>query len=164
MIQVRLLHYTYKSFFLNHISGLLLAISLAEKDIFKLKLFVLPVTVNLAVFRQLGTSKNVSFFFCIFSATLQRLPAQKSWIRLKNYYISDGKRKDHIGFLLPWLYIISQSKLPICKNIQPIISCICTHSHLQILQAYLFRSWWRFQWDSSKAAYSLPHLNLKLLN
>lgn len=79
--------------------------------------------------------KKVCFLVCIFSTNLHRLfENHRSDLKITIFKMrkKKKKRKDHIGFHLPWLLdFISKGKL-ICKNIKPIIRCICTHPHLQI--------------------------------
>lgn len=85
-------------------------------------------------FQSVWNMKNVCFLVCIFSTNLQRLSLLKNHgSDLKTIIFKTGKkRKDHIGFHLPWLYYIFKGKIPICKNFKPIIRCMCIHPHLQI--------------------------------
>lgn len=101
MIHVRPLE-AITSFLAIHTPRLMFAILLLEKDTFKLKLLLLPVTADLAVF-SVWNIKNVCFLVCIFSTNLQRLSLLKNHgSDLKIIIFKTGeKRKDHIGFHLP---------------------------------------------------------------
>jgi len=163
MIHVRPLE-TITSFLTIHTPRLMLPFFCLKKIYFQIEIIASSSNCSPCCFQSVWNTKNVCFLVCIFSTNLQRLHLFKnhrSDLKIIIFKMSEGKGKSTLVFICLDFNLFLRENLLSARTSSPSLDA-CAYTHIyRYMQAYHFPSWWRFQLDSSKPAYSLARLRPK---